>query len=192
MMKLKLVSIFIFLSFQTLTSQEKFEKEYRVNSELVPKQALQILETWNFPKKVKWYAEESNIGKTFEAKTRFKKHKYSIEFNAKGEILDVEKTVKLKQLSLETKKVLKKALQSSFKKYKINKIQIQYSGTATAIYNKIFQVKTEQAAPILKYEIVVKGKKESKQQLFEVLINQNGEIEQEQKIRTGLTLNLEF
>lgn len=72
-MKLKLFLILLFLGFQTLFSQEKFEKEYRIKENRVPKKATQIIKMWNFPKKIKWYAEESNLGKTFEAKTCFRK-----------------------------------------------------------------------------------------------------------------------
>ncbi|WP_439127501.1 hypothetical protein [Polaribacter sp.] len=191
-MKLKLILILSFISLQNFFAQEKFEKEYRVKEKEVPKLAAKILQQWNFPKKVKWYAEESNLGKTFEAKTCFNKHKYSFEFNEKGEILDVEKKVKLKSLSIKEQQVIEKVLTKIFKKYRIKKIQIQYSGSENAIYKQIFQLNTTQQKPVIKYEIVVKGKKDNKKENFEILINQQGKIEQLMKIKSILSLNLEF
>lgn len=186
------ILVFIFLALQNSYSQEKFEKEYRIKATEVPEKANTILKNWNFPKKIKWYAEESNIGKTFEAKTCFNKHKYSVEFSENGAILDVEKTVKFKELSIEAQQTIKKALNTSFIKYRIKKIQIQYSGSESAIYKEIFQLKTASEKPLIKYEVIVKGKKDPKKQNFEVLINKEGEIEKELKIKSGLSLNLEF
>lgn len=191
-MKLKLFLILLFLGFQTLFSQEKFEREYRIKENHAPKKATQIIKMWNFPKKIKWYAEESNLGKTFEAKTCFRKNKFSIEFSENGTILDVEKTVKLKELPLETQQKITRALKNRFRKYRLKKIQIQYVGSESAIYKEIFPLKPHQEKPIINYEIVVKGKTDKTYQSFEILLNTKGAIEKELKIKSGLSLNLEF
>ncbi|PWG06773.1 hypothetical protein [Polaribacter aquimarinus] len=101
--------LLIFLSVNSLLSQEKFEKEYRVKPKDVPKKSLEIIKIWNFKNKVKWYVEESQDGKTFEAKVRYKKYKYSIEFSKEGNIIDVEKTVKFSQLQ---KKIIQKIVKT--------------------------------------------------------------------------------
>ena len=46
--------LLIFLSVNSLFSQEKFEKEYKVKPKDVPKKSLEIIKIWNFKNKVKW------------------------------------------------------------------------------------------------------------------------------------------
>lgn len=120
------------------------------------------------------------------------KNKFSIEFSENGTILDVEKTVKLKELPLDTQQKITSALEKRFRKYQLKKIQIQYVGSENAIYKEIFQLKPQQEKPIINYEIVVKGKTDKTYQSFEILLNTKGAIEKELKIKSNLSLNLEF
>lgn len=190
-MKLKLLSIIILCSVQTLLSQEKFEKEYRVKVKDVPKNALQIIKMWNFPKKVKWYAEESNIGKTFEAKSCLNSQKVSVEFSENGSLLDTEVTVTFSKMPKDLQQMIRKKLSDKFKKFRIKKIQIQYVGDESNVYKQVFQLKT--MYPIKpNYEIIVKGKKDKKMETFEILINDKGQILKELKVKKSLSLNLEF
>ena len=85
-------------------SQVKFEKEYRLKTADVPKKALHIVTMWDFKKKVKWYAEESQDGKTVEGKVCHNRHKISLEFKENGTLIDVEKTVKFSDLEEDIQK----------------------------------------------------------------------------------------
>jgi hypothetical protein len=147
-------------------AQQKFEKEYRINSNEIPAKSLQIIKMWNFKKKVKWYIEEGNDGNTFEAKVVYKRHRYSIEFSEEGQILDVEKKVKFSELSDEIQLKIKENLYRKFKKYRIKKGQVQYTGTETAIYGEVFQLKTTQERAKINFEIVLKTKKENDYALY--------------------------
>jgi len=173
-------------------SQVKFEKEYRLKIALVPEKAIQIIEKWNFKKKVKWYAEESQDGKTIEAKVCHNKHKLSLEFEENGNLIDIEKTVKFSNLQEDIQKNIEKTLSKRFKKFRIKKVQIQYKGEESAVYNKLFQLKSQHEEIIPKYEIIVKGKDEKRFQNFEILFNKNGEIEKELLIKSTDSTNLEF
>jgi hypothetical protein len=158
-------------------AQQKFEKEYRINSKEIPAKSLQIIKMWNFKKKVKWFAEESNDGKTFEAKVVYKRHSYSIEFS---------------ELSTEIQLEIKENLSKKFKKYRIKKVQIQYSGTETAIYNEVFQLKTTHERAKINFEIVLKAKKENDYALYEILTDNKGNLIKELKFKQESSLNLEF
>ncbi|MFT7442881.1 MAG: hypothetical protein ACI9Q3_001258 [Maribacter sp.] len=173
-------------------AQQKFEKEYRINSNEIPVRSLQIIKMWNFKKKVKWFAEESNDGKTFEAKVVYKRHRYSIEFSEEGQILDVEKKVKFSELSGEIQRKIKENLSKKFKKYRIKKVQVQYSGTETAIYNEVFQLKTTHESTNINFEIVLKAKKENDYALYEILTDNKGNLIKELKFKQESSLNLEF
>jgi len=194
-MKLHPKSLFflllVCLSFNVLFSQQKFEKEYRIDQTGVPEKAVEIIKDWNFNKKIKWYAEESQDGKTFEAKVCYQKKNISVEFSENGELIDVEKTVKFRDLSEEIQQKIKSSLSERFRKYRIKKIQIQYTGNQKVIYEALFQTKYKEETGI-NYELIVKGKKEKSYQNFEILINSKGEIEKELLIKSIDFTNLEF
>ncbi|WP_435415474.1 hypothetical protein [Polaribacter aestuariivivens] len=173
-------------------SQVKFEKEYRLKTADVPKKALHIVTMWDFKKKVKWYAEESQDGKTVEGKVCHNRHKISLEFKENGTLIDVEKTVKFSDLEEDIQKNIENTLSKKFKKFRFKKVQIQFIGDESAIYNEIFNIKSRHEKIIPKYEIIVKGKKEKRYQNFEFLFNRTGEIEKELLIKSSDSTNLEF
>ena len=174
------------------TAQEKFEKEYRIFSNEVPKKSLQTIKIWKLNNKVKWYAEDSNDGKTFEAKVCFKSYDYSIEFATNGSLLDVEKTIKFSELPIQTQQKLKETLAKKFVKFKIKKVQIQYTGTEMQIYKAIFQQKIIQTKAVVHYEIICKAKLKNTYALYELLFTENGDIIKELIFKSLNSLNLEF
>jgi len=190
MKNLLIVSILLISSISF--SQEKFEKEYRIDFSEAPQKSQQIITKWEFPKKVKWYAEESNDGKTFEAKTCFQKHRYSIEFSEIGNILDVEKTVKFKKLERNLQLIINKALSKNYKKFKIKKTQIQLKGTENELYKMIFELKSITKSITRNYELIVKAKKDNDYDLYEILFDENGNIIKELKFKPINSINLEF
>lgn len=171
-------------------SQQKFEREYRIKPDQVPAKAKEFVAKCNFDKKIKWYAEESQDGKTIEAKSCKNKHKFSVEFDVNGNILDVEKTIKWKEIPAKKQQVIKKALSSRFKKYKIRKIQIQWQ-TDHDFYIDLINEKGENDIKEL-YEIVVKGRKNKEYKRYELLIDAQGTILKELQFAPQNTDNLEF
>ena len=96
---LLLVSLWThFLSPNHLLGQIKYEKEYDIEQKEVPRIALEFITKSGFEKHVRWYREESQDGTTIEAKSKKNRHKYSIEFDTSGKLLDIEKTVKMLEL----------------------------------------------------------------------------------------------
>ncbi|OSY87542.1 hypothetical protein WH52_10565 [Tenacibaculum holothuriorum] len=185
--------IFVLLVFSVALSafsQQKFEREYRIKIEEVPAEAKAFINKCKFDKKVKWYAEESQDGKTIEAKSCKNKYKYSVEFSSDGKIIDIEKTVKWKEIQKETKRNIKQTLSQKFKKFKIKKAQIQWK-TDEDTYLKLMNRASKTTIKEL-FELIVKGKKESSYNLYEILFDTKGNIVKELKFAPQNTDNLEF
>jgi hypothetical protein len=184
-----LITLFIYLSG---FSQEKFEKEYRVKPTDVPEISVNLIKSLNFKKKVKWYAEESNDGKTFEAKTCHQKHYYSIEFSENGTLIDLEKKVGFSELEEDLQSKIKNKLSEKYQKYKFKKIQIQYKGLESEVKKGILNLPRNEITARIFYEIIVKAKKDNSYALYELLLDENGTIIKELKFKASNSLNLEF
>ena len=70
-------------------SQAKYEKEFRIKEKYVPSVALNFVDSMTFDSKVKWYKEIGLNRITIEAKAKYKKERYSIEFFENGVFKDV-------------------------------------------------------------------------------------------------------
>ena len=192
MRKLLLFFSVVTISVLSTFSQEKFEKEYRIKATKVPKKSLKFIKNLDVQKKVRWYAEESQDGKTFEAKVKHNGHKYSIEFSEKGDIIDVEKTIQFSELTNKINRNISEGLAKRFQKFKIKKIQVQFSGHVNQQYSKIFKLVSNHAQVTILYELIVKGKTKKENSRFEILMNAEGEILKELKFKPSNSINLEF
>lgn len=162
-------------------SQQKFEREYRLSHKEVPKPVKDLVFAHFSVKKVKWYAEQSNDGNTIEAKLRYLKHNYSIEFSTEGKLLDIEKTIAKRKLSTSELNRIENALSKVFKAFKLKKIQYQF------LTIEAFKTNTKHA-----YELIIKGKKDNSWALYEVLIDTSGTLVKTLQFSEANTDNLEF
>lgn len=191
-MKIILTFVCFFLT-QLCVGQEKFEKEQRIKESAVPQSALSFVNSLNPPKKVKWYLEISNDGKRIEAKTKIGKSMYSIEFEENGSLEDLEVEIRKEVLSDSFFATLNEQLSAHFSKFRIERIQIQYLGTPDAVRSAAQSLeKISSSEMTVKYEIIVKGKKEKRFELFEITTDQNGFVLQQLLIVLPKTDNLEF
>ena len=166
----------LFFSISTaLFGQTKTEVEYKVKKELVPAQAVDFIEDCNFSKKVKWYIEVSEQGKSFEAKTKHRKTLYSIEFDSTGFIEDVEWIIGFNDLPELLQKQLYAELEKEFVNYRIVKIQVQWTGDPDSLKTLIKSGSSEEKFTT-NYEIELSGTFSETQGYFEVLTNDRGEI----------------
>lgn len=137
-------------------SQNKYEYEERVPPSVVPKPALDFIQAIPFNKKVKWYREQGLEDYTFETKTKYKKRKYSIEFNKTGQLEDVEIIVCKKDIEPKTYQAIKRYFEEQYDYHRIQKIQLQLTGDVKTLQNQIKNA--HQDLPKGHYEIVVKTK----------------------------------
>lgn len=181
---LAILFIFPFYSF----SQSKTELEERVEKKDVPLAAQQFIDSLHFSSKIKWFVEQDHEKKTFEAKTKSKGKKYSIEFDSLGNIEDIEIEMKWKKIPLTTQNAICSILKTDFDKVKINKIQIQYSGNSI----DLIHFRKNKKNLVISYEIVLKGQKSSQTSFYEYLFSEKGELEKKILLDFRNTDHLEY
>lgn len=184
-----LTIIFLLLSPILLFSQEKFEREYRISKDEIPVLAKDFIQELT-SKKVLWLREESQIGTTIEAKFKFQKKKFSIEFDTTGIILDAEYIVKSDQIPVSVWNAIKGNLNKKFDKWKIEKVQIQFSGEREKVLKAIRENATELVT--IQYEIILRGKNEGLAKRFEFTFDKNGQTVQVSEIIEENAEHLEY
>ncbi|WGH74067.1 hypothetical protein P8625_08020 [Tenacibaculum tangerinum] len=187
---MKCFVIIYFAVVVTSFSQQKFEKEYKIKLNEVPLKAKSFINKCDFDARIKWYAEESQDGKTIEAKFCKDRHVYSIEFDEKGNLLDVERKIKWRELAVKRQQAIKKTLNNHFKKYKIKKIQEQWLTEQESCIG-LAKENLNSREKVL-YEIVIKGKKNATTELFEILMTGDGTLIKELEFAPQNNDNLEF
>ena len=116
-----------------LYAQEKYEKESRIKQKNVPSKALLFIDSLNFKNKIKWYKEEGLYRKSFEAKFKYNKARYSVEFDTLGNIEDLEIEVDWEDLKSNISDSISLQLKIDCIKHKIVKVQKQYKGSESVI-----------------------------------------------------------
>lgn len=174
-----------------LNAQEKYEKESRLKAKDVPSEALGFISSLEVPGKMRWYFEEGIERNSVEAKFKYNNEKYSIEFDTLGNLEDIEIKMKWKHLQKTLKDSITAQLLEDCKKFKIQKVQIQYSGDRSILLSKI---KTGESTGnyIVRYEIVVKCSKARDVALFEYLFSHTGQQLSVSKIIFKNSSNLEY
>ncbi|MBR9921264.1 MAG: hypothetical protein GYB31_10535 [Bacteroidetes bacterium] len=189
-MRLSFLISLISLGFlSSLGAQVKFEREYRLDREEIPKPALQFIEACPFENRIKWYGEESQEGKSVEAKTKHLGRKYSIEFDTSGQIQDVEAIVDWEELPKSLQEKIQACFDSSFEKVRIKKIQQQWTGQEENLL-QVLQQKPTKSTYEIKYEIVIKARSEDGKNLYEMLFSDQGEVLRKDLIQPDNSDNL--
>lgn len=172
-------TIFCCLLFTTfLISQTKNEREERIKFNSFPKAAQIIVK--QLPedcKKLKFFKETDNERESFEAKFKYKKRRYSLEFSKTGQPEDIEVTVKFKSIKKKTKAAIRAYFDNEFLKTKIFKTQRQYALSHLENPSKVIETildKTTHIAP--NYEIIAEVKTKSDRTIREFTFNNLGEL----------------
>lgn len=189
-MKYILAIFLIFIVIQVF-SQNKLEREYRIQASEVPDKAIQfVAETYSEDLKIKWYLEESDDGKSYEAKFKWNKNRHSVEFDFNGIIEDIEIIAQPESIPQEVLLEVKNEIAYHFDRFKIRKIQVQYSGTAVQLSNAIKNFDYKQV--VKKFEIIVEGNKDRQIGLWECLFDADGKLLSKRRIIEKPTNNLDF
>ena len=151
------VSLTALLSFNAF-SQPKYEKEIRIRKRDVPENALRFLDSMNFKSKVRWYKEIGYDQITLEAKTRSNKKRFSIEFCEMGSLQDVEIEIGTNNLPAIAYTSIKEYLTLKYGSYKIEKVQVQYSGDEHKILTFFRNNMNNPEGIEIRYEIVISSR----------------------------------
>jgi hypothetical protein len=188
----KITLIILFTSALTSAfSQLKFEKESRLKRADIPPLAFELIESLAIPGKIKWYSEENLTGNSVEAKFRFNKKYYSIEFDTGGNLQDVEITIEIFEIQEGVKESIFKKLESEFNKYSIQKIQAHYPGKNPEILS-IIKNPPKETGNNIKYELVVNGKTGNTTKQYEMVFDNKGILTEKKEIIQKNADNLEF
>jgi hypothetical protein len=158
-----------------LFAQEKFEKESRIKQRDVPQKALDFIESANIKGKMKWYLEQGLNRKSIEVKFQQNRKRYSVEFDTLGTIEDVEIELKATELPASLNNTINAQLQNDCIKYKVEKIQVQYSGSEEQLLAKLKNPASVQNL-VTKYEVVVKCTFKNNVELLEYLFTDTGTV----------------
>ena len=179
------------LTAQDVHSQQKYEKESRINQKNVPQDALSFIHAVELDGKVKWYLETGLKNKSIEAKFAFNQKKYSVEFDTTGVIQDVEIELRWEEIPTRVNDSICAQLRKLCSSYQISKVQIQYSGNKSDLLSFI---KDQSPAERLttNYELIVSCVNDKIRRRFEFLFNHSGQLIQSSEIIAKSSSNLEY
>jgi hypothetical protein len=172
-------------------AQTKYEKEVRIDKGEVPGKALEFVDQMNFTKKVRWYKEIGFSTNSFEAKTKHKGKRYSIEFSENGTFEDVEIEIKENEIPANTLRIIKTQLQKEYEQFSIQKIQVQFSGDPNLVLQYL-RNKEPSIEILIHYEIVISARMEGSFKVFEHLYSESGDFVKKAKVKLKRTDNLEY
>ncbi len=155
--------------------QKKQEQEFRIDKKELPNGVMALLSNYlENAKRLRYYKERDGEKSSYEVKFKKDKLHYSIEFDEKGALEDVELLIKQTDIPNEAFDNMTTYLQSNHKKYRIKKIQRQYvnTGDAAQTLKEAFQ---NGILPKLKYELIIATKDENGYGEFELTFDANGE-----------------
>lgn len=183
---------FALLLLPTLTSaQEKKEREYAIKSSDVPEKAIKFTQQSFDGRKIRWYAEESQKGNSIEAKVKQDATIYSVEFDQKGNLLDVEVLIKFKSLPQPLREAIMTTLETQWGRVKVLKAQRQWTGATGALQELITNKKTTQSYTT-RYELVIRATKDRVTADYEVLMDEQGKILRQLRVSRNHSPHLLF
>jgi hypothetical protein len=178
---LLLVAFALLLNVETTFAQQKTEREYAIKTAQVPKSALQYVDQVFEGRRTKWYGEESQKGRSIEAKVKQDGTIYSIEFDEGGKLQDIETLISFKSLPEALRNTIEKTLEAEFSRIKIIKVQRQWTGPAKTL--QLLLAKKEPAEKYTtRYELVIRGTKDRSTSDYEVLVDDQGTLIRTSKI----------
>jgi hypothetical protein len=185
-----LLGVLLLFSFKSF-SQPKYEKEMRISSLAVPLIAKSFVDSFSFDKKIKWYKEIGIDQMSYEAKTRYKRENYSIEFSEDGSFKDVEIEINEKKIPVDVFSRIHTFLNQKHKKFKLERIQIQYEGDRNAVLTYL-QKKTGKEKIAIGFEIVLSTTTAGEFQTLEYFFSETGEFIRMYHIILSKTDHIEY
>ncbi len=190
--------IMVFLALCSLASiAQKIERESKIKKNEVPEKAIEWSEdAFEGIGKIKWFREISSESEgagnkeSYEAKLYWKGKYHSVEFDKNGNIEDIEIIYSWQDLSEGVREKLEEYFKAQYDKYKIEKIQIQYTGSSDNLEDIIDEEEFEDITT--RYEIVYYGKNSENKYLWEGLFNEAGEFIEKSRVIQRPTDNLNY
>lgn len=176
MKRLKTLAFVLILihCFTHAIAQEKVEKEESIQKSEVNSQALSFVEAANFGKKIRWYKEYGIKKESIEAKVKFRRNWFSIEFDSNGNLEDIEQVIKFRKLPKNVRTVISDDLAKRFDKFRVLRTQLQWLEDPKTLLTFFNDKNGRPAAE--GYELEVEGFLDGKISTYEVTCTNSGEI----------------
>ena len=177
-MKILVSIIFVFLNSMAFSQDVKEEVEKRIYISEMPTQAVIYIKQMpiDTATKIKYYFEQDKDRKSYEAKFKFKEHKYSVEFDINGNLQDIEVRQKKSDLPEDILARIESYLTDTYSRYKIEKTQMQYLPLHA---KRAFKENIKPDG----YELIVATKNEkNKLEKYEMTFNPKGSFLKSRKI----------
>ncbi len=175
----------------TGSAQDKIERERRIGANDVPKPAVEWLnEAFDGEKAVQWYEEQSNGTISYEAKFNWKNEFYSVEFDREGQIEDIEIVQRWADLPEKVQNEMNKYFEKNYSRHRMEKIQLQYTGSADDLEDLIDDDKFEGITT--RYELEYYGVSDEGKHIWEGLFDDKGQLIQKRKVILRPTDNLNY
>lgn len=188
---LGLVALILFVLPQPAFTQQKIEREYAIKPAQVAEQALKFVNQAFEGQRIRWYAEESQKGKSIEAKVKQDGTIYSIEFDEQGNLQDIETLIKFRSLPEKLQQAIMNTLEADFSRIKIYKVQRQWTGQDATLQQLLAKKKPVEKYTT-RYELVIRGNKDRSTSDYEVLVDDEGTLISTSKIIQKDTPHLLF
>lgn len=184
-----LIIALCFFASSDLVSQTKYEKEYGIKSSEVPGKALLFMDSLQFNSRIKWYKEEGLTTTSIEAKTNYKRKKYSIEFDQYGVFEDAEVEVRWRRVSSAVRSEISEYLEEKYRKFQVEKVQLQYTGSPETV-RAVLKGEPARTAPTIKYELIIVTRVEKTFKRFEYQFSDAGKFLEMSEVVVRNTDNL--
>ncbi|AFC26855.1 hypothetical protein [Saprospira grandis] len=183
------LTLLLLLPFGLLAQKVEFEKRSRYDK-LPPamQESLQAL-YGQLPKRAKFYQEYQKESYSYEAKFRYRGHCHSVEYDAQGQLEDIEVRQKWKKLAPEIRQPIEQALAQQFKRYRIRKLQLQLTGPEQDLAQ---QLQTHKLLIPSAYELIIKGNDGQGWQLWEFLFTAEGQILRQEQLIEASSWQLDY
>ena len=176
-MKYKLLFLSLCASHFFVFGQVKNEKEYKINRSELPEGVETLLSPYTQDaKRIRYFLEIDGDKKSFEAKFKKGRLRYSVEFDESGSLEDVEFIIKPTDIPNDSWSNMLQYFKKSFSKFTIKKIQQQYpvkDKSPTKTLSDAFQ---NLLLPYLNYELIISAKKDRGFEQFEILFDSEGQF----------------
>ncbi len=177
MKKFSSLILLVFL-INTGMAQDKYEREFRIRKSQFPETAFTFLKTYlQDAKRLRFYKELDSAKISYEAKFKKDRLFYSIEFDQNGLLEDVEILITEVDVPNSSFQAMEEYLSANFKKFRIRKIQQQYTLSAfETVENTLKKAFQNLIDPGINYELIVAGKKDQDFRDYEILFDSEGKF----------------
>jgi len=175
MLRCKVIFLLLMVCYTTCHSQEKKEREQRIEKQDFPTKALDLMAPYlKDAKRIRYYRESDREKTSFECKFKRNRLLFSIEFDASGILEDVEFIIKKVDISNDSWNRINNHVEATYTNPRIKKIQQQYPSKKDSQEQILRDAFQNLLVPNINYELIVTSKGKNGFEEYELLFDSRG------------------